>query len=145
MSLNELTNRLQNHGLRLTKPRSLILEALISTEKPISAYRLQDEMTANGMKVHIVSVYRTLAVLQELGIIHYIPSQQGYLLCTESCESDRQTEHLVCDTCGLVTEIPMPSCATNDLLEQAQSHGFRMSKIRVEVEGTCNNCQKTPH
>ncbi len=145
MALNDLTQRLQDHGLRLTKPRSLILKALLATEKPISAYRLQEDMTAKGMKVHIVSVYRTLAALQELGIIHYIPSQQGYMICTESCESDRQTEHLVCDSCGLVTEIPMPTCATNDLLEQATSHGFRMNKIRVEVEGTCRHCQKTPH
>lgn len=140
---NQFTNRIKESGLRLTQPRTKILEALAQVERPIGVYQLHDQMKEAKVKVNIVSIYRTLAAFQELGIVHYIPSQQGYMLCEAECCDDQQTEHLVCDQCGNVNELPIPQCATNDLKEQADARGFRTTKIRVEVSGICLNCQKS--
>jgi Fur family transcriptional regulator, zinc uptake regulator len=139
----DFTERIKESGLRLTQPRIKILEALGAVDRPIGVYQLHDKMTESKVNVNIVSIYRTLAAFQELGIVHYIPSQQGYLLCEAECKNDQQTEHLVCDQCGNVNELPIPSCATNDLKEQADSRGFRTTKIRVEVSGICLECQKS--
>lgn len=137
----EFEKKLQASGLRLTKPRLKILEALSQHNRPVGAYQLRDLITSQGNDVNIVSIYRNIAAFQELGIVHYIPSQNGYLLCSANCHDDLQTEHLVCNSCGDVTEIPLPDCATNDLREQANLKGFALSRIRVEVEGTCASCQ----
>ncbi|MFM9872568.1 MAG: Fur family transcriptional regulator [Fimbriimonadaceae bacterium] len=140
---NEFIDRIKESGLRLTQPRIKILEAMKANDRPIGVYQLHDQMKATKLKVNIVSIYRTLAAFQELGIVHYIPSQQGYLLCEAECKNDQQTEHLVCDQCGNVNELPIPDCATNDLKEQADSRGFKTTKIRVEVSGICLQCQKS--
>lgn len=137
----EFRRRIQDSGLRLTQPRLRILDALTAMGRPVGAYDLHAEMTAAGQKVNIVSIYRTLSAFQELGIIHYIPSQQGYLVCTSDCKDDLQTEHLVCEQCGDVSELPIPECATKDLRQQADSQGFRPNKIRVELGGVCGKCQ----
>lgn len=142
VDIAEFRKRIQDSGLRLTKPRIRILDALASLRRPVGAYELHDAMTSLGEKVNIVSIYRTLSAFQELGIVHYVPSQQGYMVCTSDCKDDLQTEHLVCDQCGDVSELPIPECATNDLREQAGAKGFTPTKIRVEVGGICGNCQR---
>jgi Fe2+ or Zn2+ uptake regulation protein len=137
---HDFIDRIKASGLRLTQPRIDIINALKLIDRPIGVYQLHEKMTSSGSKVNVVSIYRTLAAFQELGIVHYIPSQQGFMLCTATCKDDQQTEHLVCDECGSVTELPMPMCATNDLQEQADARGFHTRRIRVEVAGTCQDC-----
>jgi len=133
--------QLKEAGMRITGPRIQILEALAATNRPLNAYALHAQIKAAGGAVDVVSVYRTLSVLSELGLVHFIPSADGFLPCTGVCEHDNQTEHLVCDDCGSVTEISIPACTTKDLEEQLQESGFQAREVRIEVLGTCNKCQ----
>lgn len=141
MEISALEARLKQHGLRVTQPRVQILAALDKCDRPVNAYRLRDAMANDGRPMNIVSIYRALAVFQEIGLIHYIPSQQGYQLCTESCQNDQETEHLVCGSCGEVTEMPLPECAADDLRDQAVRQGFELKRVRVEIEGRCAKCR----
>ncbi|MCB0826034.1 MAG: transcriptional repressor [Armatimonadetes bacterium] len=132
--------KLRGVGMRITSPRIAILETLDQSDLPLNAYALQEAVTLTGKKVDVVSVYRTLKVLRELDLVHYVQSSDGYLACRLEGEHGSASEMIVCDTCGNVMELDIDPCAMTDLSEQLSSLGFKASRITIEVEGVCKSC-----
>lgn len=126
--------------MRITAPRIAILKTLDQSDQPLNAYSLQDAVTRTGKKVDVVSVYRTLKVLRELDLVHYVQSADGYLACRLEGEHGSASEMIVCDTCGDVIELDIDPCAMSDLNEQLTTLGFKFSRITIEVEGICKKC-----
>lgn len=130
-------------GLRLTNPRKAVIAALSNAQRPLNAYAIHRQIVGEGGTVDVVSVYRTLEVLNELGLVHFVPASDGFLPCHLGCDHGTGIEHLVCDTCGSVEEVELPDCATGDIRDQLKSHGFVSRRVTVQVEGTCKQCQQT--
>ena len=141
--VDQAQQNLLEAGLRLTSPRRRVIAALARSTKPVNAYAIHRQIVAEGGSVDVVSVYRTLQILLELGLVHFVPASDGFLPCHLGCDHGTGTEHLVCESCGSVEEVPIPDCAVSDLTAQLRSHGFESRRMTVQVEGTCQNCQKT--
>lgn len=131
----ELLERdLAREGHRVTAPRRLLLRALNA---------LGDHFTAEGLAaaspgVGRATVFRTLRLLQKVGAVCQVVLDDGavqYRLTTEG-----HHHHIVCSRCGAVNDFA--SCDITDLLaELARRTGYDIAAHRLEVYGTCGNCQ----
>jgi Fe2+ or Zn2+ uptake regulation protein len=63
---------LREGGFRITMPRVQVIRALADTDRALSAYAVHEKILEVGGKIDVVSVYRILATLQEVGLIHHI-------------------------------------------------------------------------
>jgi Fur family ferric uptake transcriptional regulator len=92
------------------------------------------------LAVSRATVYRTLAHLQEAGLIRQVsndPSQGKYEFLGNSCHH----EHMACSVCGEVFEF------TDKLLEQriesvVRKAGFSMINHSVQIRGICRGCSE---
>jgi len=126
---------LRNAGYRITMPRVQVIRALADTKKALSAYAIHEKIISGGGKIDVVSVYRILSTLQEVGLIHHIGVVDGYFPCRmENCHGKR-SEVMVCDETGDVMELSLPQAVVDAIEEQAKENGFETSTIKVEVTG----------
>ena len=63
---------LRQAGYRITMPRVQVIRALADSPKALSAYAIHEKIISSGGKIDVVSVYRILNTLQEVGLIHHI-------------------------------------------------------------------------
>jgi Fur family zinc uptake transcriptional regulator len=119
----------------------MILDVLVRTGQPLGAYGIieQFEMTT-GRRVLPASVYRTLNVLLERGLVTRIESINAYLANTHATASPADI-YFICGQCGEVRVIKAPTLA--NLIElEADALGFRIGKRVLEMQGICHRCQQ---
>ncbi len=133
-------DRMKVQGLRLTQPRKLVVETLAKTKTPLSAYRIFEQISEHGEQIDVVSIYRTLATLDSLGLVHFVHSADGFMPCTVHDHGQPGIEHAVCDDCGKVIELDLSQETTHDITGQLGKIGFRLRHVRVEIEGQCDTC-----
>ena len=127
---------LRSKGYRLTPQRQLVLESVgalghATPDEIVTQVRL----TAVG--VNISTVYRTLELLEELGLVRH--THLGHGAPTYSVATDDDHVHLVCRDCGLVEE------AANDVMagaveQLALQKGFTVDVGHLAVFGRCRAC-----
>lgn len=126
---------LRTAGYRITMPRVQVIRALADTKKALSAYAIHEKIISGGGKIDVVSVYRILSTLQEVGLIHHIGVVDGYFPCRmENCHGKR-SEVMICDETGDVMELHLPQAVVDAIEEQAKENGFETSTIKVEITG----------
>lgn len=136
-----LAGSLQNHGLRMTRQRKLLFELIDASGEHLNAEALYRLAKQRNPKINRVTVYRTLKVLKqeglvdELDLLHHEGDQHYY-----ETRLKREHAHVVCLRCGRVEEFfgePLKK-----LKQQIEAHfGFRIVVARTEVGGYCANCQ----
>jgi len=132
--------QLRARGYRLTPQRQLVLEAVGelghgTPEEIAGAVR----RTASG--VNISTVYRTLELLEELGLVQH--THLGHGAPTYSIPSDDDHVHLVCRDCGGVEE--MESSVVDDVVRRLSAErGFTVDVGHFAVFGRCRACGELP-
>src|SRR5262249_32309960 len=85
------------------------------------------------------TVYRTLALLSEKGVVDVL-SHHGGEQCYRLC-GDEHHHHLLCERCHRVVEVQ--ECGLDDwVTAAAKRHGFVATDHRVEIVGLCADCRK---
>ena len=135
--------KLRRAGFRVTNARVEVIRTLGETNAALTPYQIRERISVAGVKVDVVSVYRILATLLELGLVHRIGSLNAYYGCRSHAPGPHNTEHIVCGTCGCVAELELPRGAQSAIKDEAGEHGFRVGEIKVEVLGTCGHCSGT--
>jgi Fur family ferric uptake transcriptional regulator len=129
---------LRERGYRLTPQRQLVLEAVTAlghgTPEEICA-RVRE--TAGG--VNISTVYRTLELLEEIGLVTH--THLGHGAPTYHAASDSEHLHLVCRDCGTVTEVPA-SVADPLVGAVARDFGFDIDVAHFAIFGRCKECAR---
>jgi Fur family transcriptional regulator, ferric uptake regulator len=136
MSQQPLAEVLRSRGLRLTAQRQLVLEAVheLGHATPDQVHAKVAE-TAAG--VNITTVYRTLELLEELGLVTHAHLSHG--APTFHGVAEEQHVHLVCRKCQGIAEIP--SEMLNQLAESlGTERGFRLDVGHVALFGECAAC-----
>jgi Fur family ferric uptake transcriptional regulator len=133
----ELRVTLHERGLRMTPQRQLVLDALLDLEHATPEQVCQ-RVQLNTPTVNITTVYRTLELLEELGIVRH--THLGHGAPTYSVH-EHQHIHLVCHRCGQVQEAPsgMMGELTSTLLER---YGFAVDPSHLALSGTCARCRE---
>lgn len=135
-SSSSLADVLRSRGLRLTAQRQLVLEAVYelghSTPDQIHAAVAR---TAAG--INITTVYRTLELLEELGLVTHAHLSHG--APTYHALGENQHAHLVCRACGSVAEVP-PTALEPLARALAADRGFIIDVGHVALFGLCADC-----
>jgi Fur family ferric uptake transcriptional regulator len=123
----------------LTAQRQLVLEAVYALGHA-TPDQVHTEVARTAAGVNITTVYRTLELLEGLGLIthahlsHGAPTYHGI--------SENQHVHLVCRDCGEVVEAPSQLVAPL-AGELERERGFRMDVGHVALFGRCAHCGET--
>jgi Fe2+ or Zn2+ uptake regulation protein len=76
-------------------------------------------------------------------MVHHIGVVDGYVACTFEEEHDEETQHVVCDSCGHVWELPLAEGVFESTKALLKKSGIRALTIKIEITATCENCSKT--
>src|ERR1700704_243016 len=133
----------EREGLRLTPQRREVLEALLASHVPASAYDVIDRLAETGDRRGApISVYRALDFLVEHNFAHRIESKNAYVACDRGDDcAPGATLFLICDNCGAAEE------ASSDALgkivpDEPRKRAF-LPRIRVlEIRGVCARCRE---
>ncbi len=126
-------SELRAAGYRITMPRVQVIRALADTKKALSAYAIHEKIINGGGKIDVVSVYRILTTLQEVGLIHHVGVVDGYFPCRMATCQGRRTEVVVFEESNEVMELSIPQQVIDAIEEQASKSGFDAVSIKVEV------------
>ncbi len=144
MSHSELTmprvlEALQGAGYKVTSARRAVIQAVLGKERHFSGADLVAEVIAADGTVGRATVFRTLDVLVDLGLIgrvHRPEGGHGYVLCPQG-----HHHHAICSRCGLVVDLP--GCPLgSDAEKDASAAGFHLQGHRLEYYGLCQACQE---
>lgn len=117
-------------------PRVQVIRALADTKKALSAYAIHEKILAGGGKIDVVSVYRILTTLQEVGLIHHIGVVDGYFPCRMENSHTKRSEVLVSEETGDVMELRLPDSVVEAIEQQARDNGFEAATVKVEITGS---------
>ena len=126
---------------KFTPIRRQVLQALLSSHRPLGAYEVIDELAKSMPRPAPITVYRALDFLMENGLVHRIESRNAFLACAHDHDATAMVAFLICDHCGSVGEIPAAPVAQS-LNAAARASGFAPKLSVVEIAGTCAHCQK---
>lgn len=133
-----LTGALRRHGYRVTPPRRRVWQALAAGEHLTAediVGRITDEQ---GPDVNLASVYRALALMEELDLVRASRLGEQAPTTWELAHPDEHF-HLVCRDCGGVTH------HQGTLVDQVATHlrdghDFEPETIELVVTGRCAAC-----
>ncbi len=133
---------LREKGLKVTKQRLLILEALDGcSDRHLTAEEIY-EIVKNGYpRIGLATVYRTIQLLLNLGLIESVQLEDGYVRYEigKSGEKSHRHHHLICLGCKKVISFQ------NDLLDDLEnqiyeSTSFQVVNHEVKLYGYCREC-----
>ena len=122
-------------GYRITMPRIQVIRALADASEALSAYAIHERIMSSGGRIDVVSVYRILATLQQVGLIHHIGIVDGYFPCRIGDCPNKRTLVLVADDTKNVYELPLSQSAVAEIEAAATTAGYRADTIKIEVNG----------
>lgn len=125
-------------GLRPTRQRAAVTDALARIGDFRSAQQIHDQITADGEKVGLATVYRTLAALAEAGLVDVLRTEEGEAVYRQ-CSAAHHHHHLVCRSCGATVEIEGPGVEAW-AAKVGREHGYGDITHELELFGTCANC-----
>lgn len=135
--LNQLHTRLRASGQRLTPQRLLILELLYAHGDHATADELFAAAHERYPYLNISTVYRTLELLRDIGIVAETDLGDGKRQF--ALLSDDRHHHLICLNCGYVHQIDdQPFEGLRGALRE--SHGFEARIDHLAIFGTCQTC-----
>lgn len=131
---------LREHNLPVTTPRELVADVIFSSTGHLSADDVVRQLQDRGARVGKATVYRTLDLLSRSGMVTQRNFDEKFRRY-ERAPGRAHHEHLICVRCGKVIEF------VNERLERmkaliAEEFGFRHHHHRLEIFGTCPECQQ---
>lgn len=126
---------LRNAGYRITMPRIQVIRALADASVALSAYAIHERITQSGGRIDVVSVYRILATLQQVGLIHHIGMVDGYFPCRIGDCPNRRTLVLIAEDSNNVYELPLSDAAIAEIEAAASHAGYVAETIKIELKG----------
>ena len=131
---------LKLNQLSITDSRKKILSMFLNSDGALAHADIEKNA---GEKFDRVTIYRTLQVFVDKGIIHTIPTPDNsikYALCKDDCAEGHHHDHHVhfqCKQCGVtycLDDVTTP--------EVKLPKGYAAEQIEVVISGVCKNCKQ---
>ena len=133
----QLIAALRDSGHRVTPQRLLINRAVKEMNRHVSADEVLHAVEERLPNVSLPTVYATLELLGELGLVRRVGNAGGRVLFDARLDDHH---HAVCSVCGRVEDIDAP-LDTRKALEAARRAGFADAKAGLVVTGICDRCR----
>lgn len=142
-SLKEFRGTLQDRGYRVTRSRVAVARALLEAGDWLTPEEIHQRAQAHHERLGLVTVYRTLGLLTELGFVRRIHLEDG-------CHGYARAElahghHLVCRGCQQVVEFPGSEDLDGLMRRVSRRTGFVIEDHMLELLGVCPACQEPGH
>lgn len=137
-----LVKELAHRGVRMTAQRRLLVGILQDSPKHLDAAALLKAAKQRDPDIDRATVYRTLALLKEMGLIDeldlmHLQGEKHYY----EAKTSRDHCHMACFGCGAITEYASPAFEKLKR-EMAEESGFKIRVVRLEVGGLCERCRR---
>lgn len=150
LTAEELTQVLTAAGHFNTRARRAVLEALCSAPGPLNPGDILRMGRVHHAALGLVTVYRTLDVLQSLNLVSKLHLQDGchsYVLTTAGIERrdtagrDDHGHHVICSACGRAVEFD--GCDVEAVVSAVEAKtGFKVREHWLELFGLCPQCRE---
>ncbi|MBT3923524.1 MAG: transcriptional repressor [Nitrospina sp.] len=131
---------LRQQNLRWTPQRKMILEVFLSFEGHVEMEALHKQILIHQPDLGIATLYRTLKLLTDCGLIEAHSFQNGKKTY-ERMFHVRHHDHLICTRCGDTVEFEHPLIEKYQL-QICEQYGFTLKHHKMELLGICRNCLK---
>jgi Fur family ferric uptake transcriptional regulator len=137
--IERFTSWLRERNLPVTAQRLAVADLLFASDHPRSAEEIADGLGARGIRVGTATVYRTLDVLVESGLVIERDLGEGFLRF-EAASDESMHDHLRCTSCGRLELFRDDGV---ELLAErvAAQHGMDRERQRLVIHGICADCR----
>jgi Fur family transcriptional regulator, ferric uptake regulator len=130
-------DRVRERGMRWTPQRRAVVEALAATRGHVTGAELVERCRTVDPATIPSTVYRTLAVLEEMGLVrhgHGVDGREEFHVAAEPVHG-----HLYCDRCGGRWEVSAPEARA--ILDAFRAtNGFEPDLSHMTIVGRCAAC-----
>ncbi|MDX2193604.1 MAG: Fur family transcriptional regulator [Gemmatimonadales bacterium] len=139
--LDRFRRYLRDHRLPVTTQREQVAQIVFLADEHLSVEGIEKRLRERGARVGTATVYRTLEVLIESGLVRAHDFGEGFKRYEPMTEQAGTHEHLICVRCGKVVEFQ------HERLERvlpiiADEQGFTLQRHKVELYGLCRDCRR---
>jgi Fur family ferric uptake transcriptional regulator len=124
---------------RPTRQRAAVEALLADIDDFNSAQNLHARLRAQGERVGLATVYRTLQAMATDGEVDMVRTVEGEAVYRR-CSTARHHHHLVCRSCGRTVEVEGPAVESWADKVSAEN-GFSDVQHTLEIVGTCSDCK----
>lgn len=141
MNAADFKERLKEKGCKLTMQRRSVLDVLLEhSNDHLSTEEIYDKVKENFPEIGLATVYRTVQLFEEMGIVDRLNFDDGcsrFELASE--DTVHHHHHLICEQCNKVSEVE------NDLLDDIEKeieskYNFKIHDHNVMFYGICKDC-----
>ncbi|ARR02142.1 MULTISPECIES: Fur family transcriptional regulator [Campylobacter] len=132
---------LRDNGLKYTKQREVLLQTLYNNSEHFTPEQLYLYIKERypGLNVGIATVYRSLNLLEESGMVTSISfGAQGKKF---ELANKPHHDHMICRQCGVIVEFE-DQIIEKRQLAIAKEHGFKLTGHIMQLYGVCGECNK---
>ena len=138
LSEESIIQQLCQRDCRITQPRKAVIRALLEDDGYSSPAEIHTRARSHCASVGLVTVYRTLDLLADMGFVRRIHTEDG---CHSYAAIDRgHRHHLICRQCGAAVEFE--GCDLSPFLSSvSQTTGYVIEEHLLELKGLCGACR----
>ena len=132
---------LARKNLRITSQRQAIIDTVFGTDKHFTAEQLLGWSRERDRSVSRATVYRTLPLLTESGLVREMDFGKDYKFYDPNYAEHPNHNHLICQDCEKIVEFESERITK---LEDEITHqlGFSIKTQRLQITGTCEQLKK---
>ena len=132
---------LAQKNLRITTQRQIIVDTVFNTEEHFTAEQLLEWSRAKDSTISRATVYRTLPLLTESGLVREMDFGKNYKFYDPNYAEHPNHNHIICNDCEKIVEFESDKLAKLEN-EISQRLGFAVKAQRLQITGTCEELKK---
>jgi len=137
----EFLEFLEGKNLRMTAQRQAIIDTVFSTEEHFTAEQLIEWARARDKLVSRATVYRTLPLLIESGVVHEMDLGRDNKYYDPNYADHPQHSHIICSDCDKIVEFE------DEKLEQLEEEiskqlGFSLRTQKLQISASCDKLKR---
>jgi Fur family ferric uptake transcriptional regulator len=139
---NEVDSEIfRQNGHRLTAQRDLVLKILEEGSGHLARNDIYERIHSQLPMVNRSTIYRTLDILEELGVVRHVHDGEG---ATRYHRADEPLHlHLYCHRCDELIEIGNLPVSEPLLRKLREEYGFEADLTHFPIAGLCAHCAET--
>ena len=132
---------LEGKNLRMTAQRQAIIDTVFSTEEHFTAEQLLAWARERDRLVSRATVYRTLPLLTESGLVREMDFGKDYKFYDPNYADHPHHSHIICNDCEKIVEFESEKIEKIEN-EISQKLGFSVKTQRLQITGACEQMKK---
>ena len=132
---------LEQKNLRITSQRRAIVDIVFGTDQHFNAEQLLEWAREIDESVSRATVYRTLPLLTESGLVHEMDFGKDYKIYDPNYADHPNHNHIICDDCDKVVEFESDRLDTLEN-EISQNLGFHVKTQQLRINASCDEMKK---